>query len=138
MIEGKEVDTIDNDADAAQELCDVVFLNAGRKQLDLGLGIDGSHHLRHHLDFRLADGVDCSAKLAIEVADVEAVEVGQMKPTDAHARQCQEMDAAHPAGPGDGDTGGPKPRLLVLRDQPDVALECPGVKVRTKGRHVYL
>jgi hypothetical protein len=102
-VEGEEVEGVDVQVYAVEKLIEIALVDTVRKDLDVDLGVDVLGHPGQHLGLGLADRRHHGADLAIEVDDVEGVEVGDMKPCHAQAGQCQQVYAADPAAAGDGD-----------------------------------
>jgi hypothetical protein len=60
-----------------------------RKNLDIDFRIDVLRHARQYFGFRLAHRRHHGADLAIEIDDIEGIEIGDMEGADAKPRQRQ-------------------------------------------------
>ena len=93
--------------------------------------------MRHALErFRLGstERRQRRASLAVEVLDLELVEVRDVEALHAEPGERQQVGAPHPSQPCDGDTGTPDDGLFVGCDPANVARER-NVIVEGGGRH---
>ncbi len=128
-VEGEEIDAVHDDVHALQELVDIFRLDAFAEEHDLGFRVDGQRHLAHDLHLLAAERVHRRPDLPIEVAQLEGVEVGEVKATDAHPRQRHEVQSADAADAGHRNPRVPDSLLLLFLDQAEVALKGLAVEV---------
>lgn len=117
------IEAIDIDIDIAQEVVDILRRHALRERSQLDLGIDVTRHLCKHVELGTLETRDRGADLAIEVGDVESVEVGEVEFADAEPCKRQQMDATYAPEPRDRDAFFTQQSLLALRHPADVARE---------------
>ena len=102
-VESEEIERVDVQVDPRQEGVEIVLVHAVRKDLDLDLGIDVARHARQDLGLGLADRRHHGPDLAIEIGDVETVEIGDVEAAHTQSRKGQQVHAADPAAAGNGD-----------------------------------
>ena len=122
-VDHEEVEPVDEQIDAVQEVVDVVVVDPVGETPDLGGRVDVARHAGHHIDLGLAERGGGSADLAVEIDCLEDIHVGDMERPDAKARQRQQMNPADTAHSRDGDPFGAQYLLLPLGDPSDVAAE---------------
>src|SRR5471032_3176149 len=106
-----------------EERIEIAAVYALRKAADIEIGIDVERHARHHVHLGLAQGRHGGAGLAVEVDDIEGIEVGDAEGAHPEPRQRQQMYAPHPAHAGDGDPLAAQALLLGLADPAQIAGE---------------
>ena len=122
-VEGEEVEAVEIDIGIVEKRVDVAARQAFVKDADLELGVDVSGHRDHHLDLRAIERVDGRPRLAIEVGQSEAVEVGNRERSDAQPREREQIDAADAAQAGDADPRILQPLLLGFGHPAEIARE---------------
>jgi hypothetical protein len=132
-IEGKEIQAVDVQVDAVQEGGHIAGVDAGAKHFDVELGIDVARHARRHLGLGQAQGRHERGGLAVEVGDIEGIEIGNAEGADPEARQRQQVDAAHPAHAGNGNALAAEQCLFFGGDPADIAREC--LLIGERGGH---
>ncbi len=79
------------------------MVNSRGEDLDVDLRVDVLGHAGHDVHFRLAQRAHHRARLAVEIDDVKGVEIGDMKFGNAQPRECEQVEAPHPAAACNGD-----------------------------------
>ena len=117
---GKEIEAIDVQVHPQQKREQIVFVDAVGEADDVDVGIDIARHAHQHFGLGLAQRGDGGAHLAIEVGDVEGIEIGHVEIADAQARQREQMHAANTAESGNRHALVAQHRLLGMGHPADV------------------
>ena len=88
---------------AVQELVDPLGRDPGVEAADLHLRVDLPRHVFQHDRFRAPERGHGGADLAVEVGQVEAIEIGDREGADPEPREGQQVGAAGAAEPRDRD-----------------------------------
>src|SRR5262249_53736434 len=102
-LDGEEVEAVDEDIDAGQEGGNVALRDPFGKDLQVDFGIDGLGLPCQDFGLALAHGVDGHAVLTVEVGQLEAVGVGNVKGADPQPCEGCQVNAADAAQAGNGD-----------------------------------
>ena len=116
-VKNEVIKAVHIEVDTVQKRVDVVRLHAFVEHPDVEFGIDVARQSGHDLRLGLADAAHAGAGLAIEVDQVELVEVGHMEVADSQPCQSQKMNPAGAAQTGNGDLFATQ-RLLLVRGEP--------------------
>ena len=117
-LEREEIEAVDINVGALEERVEVRRRHPVGEELELDLRVDVARHLGQHVHFRAAQRRHRRAGLAIEIGDVEGVEIGEMGLADAEACQRQQMDSTDAAESGDRDALAAQALLLEGVTQP--------------------
>jgi hypothetical protein len=102
-FDGEEIDTVHVDIDVAKEFVDVFGGHALTEAQDLGFWIHVGYGACYRINLRHTQGRHERAGLAIEVVNLEAIEIREAESTNPQASQCERMGAADAAQACDGD-----------------------------------
>src|SRR3954454_22940244 len=122
-VQHEEVEPVDEQIDAVQEIVDVVIVDAIGETPDFSGRVDIPDHAGHHIDLGLAERTDGSADLTVEVDRLEDIHIRDMERPDAKTGQRQQMQPADTAHTGDGHPFDAQYLLLPLGDPSNVATE---------------
>ena len=112
-VHREEIEAVDVDVNVGKKFVDRFRRHASRKYLDIRAGIDVVRHARKRLSLGLPDRRHHRASLAVEVLDLELVEVSDVESLHAEPGERQQVSAAHPSQPCDGHTGAANDGLFV-------------------------
>ena len=90
---------------------------------EVELRVDAQRHLGHDVDLLPADRADIGAHLAVEVVQLEVIEIGQRELADPQTRQCQQVRATDTAETSDRHSLGAEDLLLALAHPTEVSVE---------------
>src|SRR5262249_26199374 len=97
-IESEEIEGVDIDIDAIEKGVEVAVIDPLLKQHDIELRIDVARMCSHGRNLGVTQGRHRGTGLAVEVRQLEPVEIGEMESADAEPRQRDQVraaDAAH-------------------------------------------
>ncbi len=122
-LDGKEIQAVDVEVNPVEKGIEVLARHALIKAAQVELGVDVERHRRQHLGLVLPQVAHGGARLAVEVRQLEAVEVSDAEPPDPEAGERQQVTATDAAHARNRDTTAAQPLLLGLGHPAKVAVE---------------
>src|SRR5437870_5057844 len=108
------------------------MVDAAGEHSYVGLRVYRARHRRDDLGLLLTQTFDGRANLAVEVGELEPIEIRKREARHAEARERENVKAPHTAGASDGDPLEAELLLLHVRDPAQIALECVFVAERSR------